>query len=470
MRRLIIMLVVGLLLCLPLDVAADEPEPSSDSEPQAHTVKPGETLVTIAQRYGTDVTSLMRLNRLSDPRNIYVGQRLRLHSAPADVSSWQYHALQLGEDLSLLACRDSADVRTVAQVNGLLNPAVVLPGTSVLLPGQDEPSMLGTAGAGVTQLELAFRYGASLWEMVRSNPRPLYAGECVVLPETVAEDASNTLPYPLKSLTLSDQPIERGETVVLKVEAYAPVSCDVTYLDKTVNCFDQGEGQLYALLSLSPMLEPDTYEVKMRIRSEESEMAMTLPIVVTPGRFGFERIDLPPSRQALFDPDLLRYESNLVDSVANVRTAQRYWKLPFDYPVYSSVSSYFGARRSYGGSYNSYHSGVDFRASTGVPVKTPAGGTVIMAEALTVRGNAVIIDHGWGVLTGYWHLSKFDVEVGQRVEKGQIIGRVGNTGLSTGSHLHWQLWVDGKPVDPLQWTGEFYDFPDPKPPVERNAE
>ena len=186
--------------------------------------------------------------------------------------------------------------------------------------------------------------------------------------------------------------------------------------------------------------------------------------------FGFERIDLPPNRQALFDPDLLRNESELVNRIANVQTAQRYWQIPFEYPVHSSVSSYFGARRSYGGSYNSYHSGVDFRASTGVPVKTPVAGTVVMAEALTVRGNAIIIDHGWGVLTGYWHLSEIGVEVGQFVKQGQVIGRVGNTGLSTGSHLHWQLWVDGKPVDPLQWTGAFYDFPEPKTPVFNSTE
>ena len=469
MRRLLILLLIVLLLT-PLAVLAREPEPPPDSEPPTHLVQPSETLGTIAQRYGTDVKTLLRLNRLSDPRDIYVGQRLRLHPSPVDVSDWEHHGLQLGEELTLLACYDRVDARTVAQANGMLNPASALPGASMLLPALDEHPLLGIAGPETTQLELAFRHDVSFWNVVRANPEPLYTGECVLLPKTASELETALLPYPLKSLALSSQPVERGETVVLSLETHAPASCDVAYLGKTAHCFDQGEGQLFALLSLSPMLEPDTYDVEVRVRSDGSETAMTLPIVVTPGRFGFERIDLPPSRQVLFDPELLQNESRLVDSVANVQTSQRHWQLPFDYPVHSSVSSYFGARRSYGGSYNSYHSGVDFRASTGVPVKTPVGGTVVMAEKLIVRGNAIIIDHGWGVLTGYWHLSQIDVEVGERVMEGQVIGRVGNTGLSTGSHLHWQVWVNGTPVNPLQWAAGFYPFPDPKPALERNAE
>ncbi len=86
-----------------------------------------------------------------------------------------------------------------------------------------------------------------------------------------------------------------------------------------------------------------------------------------------------------------------------------------------------------------------------------------MAEKLVARGNAVLIDHGWGLVTGYWHMSKIDVKVGQRLTRGEVIGKVGNTGLSTGSHLHFELWVNGVSVDGKQWldpnglTG--YEFP-----------
>ena len=79
----------------------------------------------------------------------------------------------------------------------------------------------------------------------------------------------------------------------------------------------------------------------------------------------------------------------------------------------------------------------------------PADGKVVLAEPLQVRGQVVILDHGLGVMSGYWHLSQIDVTAGQFVEEGQVIGLVGNTGLSTGSHLHWEVRVGGVPVDPI---------------------
>jgi murein DD-endopeptidase MepM/ murein hydrolase activator NlpD len=85
----------------------------------------------------------------------------------------------------------------------------------------------------------------------------------------------------------------------------------------------------------------------------------------------------------------------------------------------------------------------------------------VLAEPLAVRGNAVVLDHGWGMLTGYWHLSTMEVQVGQQVAPGDLIARIGNTGLSTGAHLHWEMWVGGVNVDPLQWLEPLYPWADP---------
>jgi len=99
-----------------------------------------------------------------------------------------------------------------------------------------------------------------------------------------------------------------------------------------------------------------------------------------------------------------------------------------------------------------YHTGQDIAVPQGTPVRAPAAGVVLLAEPLHVRGNAVVIDHGAGVTSNYWHLSRIAVRKGQQVKRGDVIGWVGTTGLSTGAHLHWEIRVYGVPVNPVPWT------------------
>jgi murein DD-endopeptidase MepM/ murein hydrolase activator NlpD len=104
----------------------------------------------------------------------------------------------------------------------------------------------------------------------------------------------------------------------------------------------------------------------------------------------------------------------------------------------------------------SYHEGTDFAIPSGTPVYAPADGVVMVAEPLAVRGNAIVIDHGWGLYSGYWHLSEFKVTPGQTVKQGDLIALSGNTGLSTGAHLHWDMRVLGLNVDPMQFTRQVF--------------
>jgi murein DD-endopeptidase MepM/ murein hydrolase activator NlpD len=136
------------------------------------------------------------------------------------------------------------------------------------------------------------------------------------------------------------------------------------------------------------------------------------------------------------------------------------WQTAFQLPINSflEISSTFGARRSYnGGPYRTYHEGVDFAAYGGTPVLAPAGGTVVVAEFLYVRGGAVIIDHGLGIYSGFYHLSSIAVAPGDVVTPGQIVGEVGTTGLSTGNHLHWDLLVDAVWIDAQAWLDQGMD-------------
>lgn len=121
------------------------------------------------------------------------------------------------------------------------------------------------------------------------------------------------------------------------------------------------------------------------------------------------------------------------------------------WPVTGVITSPFGWRRSPFGSGAEFHQGLDIGANMGTPVKAAAAGTVISAGWYGGYGNYILIDHGGGMSTGYGHLSRIDVSNGQQVQRGQLIGAVGSTGASTGPHLHFEVRISGKPVDPTAY-------------------
>jgi murein DD-endopeptidase MepM/ murein hydrolase activator NlpD len=150
-------------------------------------------------------------------------------------------------------------------------------------------------------------------------------------------------------------------------------------------------------------------------------------------------------------------ETAYLDTVFAPISAEQLWQGAFATPVRGVQTSPFAIRRSYnGGALGSYHGGVDIAANQGVPVAAANRGRVVLAEALHVRGQSVCLDHGLGVYTCYYHLSQIKVQKGQIVDKNQVIGLVGSEGVSTGPHLHWEMRVTGKAVDPWPWTTRAY--------------
>ena len=130
------------------------------------------------------------------------------------------------------------------------------------------------------------------------------------------------------------------------------------------------------------------------------------------------------------------------------------WSGPWLIPVVGEVSGVFGSRRTYDGvPGDSWHHGHDIAANQGDPIVAPAAGVVVWTGELIVHGIGVIIDHGAGVYSGYWHMSLIAVREGMEVAPGDWIGNIGSTGLSTGPHLHWEVIVQGIDVDPVQWLG-----------------
>ncbi len=154
------------------------------------------------------------------------------------------------------------------------------------------------------------------------------------------------------------------------------------------------------------------------------------------------------------DPDTFRATVDLVNGEIDRYAAMRRLaeRLPLTRPIADApVTSGFGTRIDPFLGTLAMHTGIDFRALEGTPAHATAGGTVTVAAYTGGYGNMVEIDNGNGITTRYGHLSRIDVTVGQVVAKGAVIGHTGSTGRSTGPHLHYEIRIDGSPIDPLIW-------------------
>lgn len=124
----------------------------------------------------------------------------------------------------------------------------------------------------------------------------------------------------------------------------------------------------------------------------------------------------------------------------------------FKQPLQGIITSLFGHRRFFNGQPRNPHSGLDIAADTGTPIDAAGSGVVTLADDLYFNGNTVFIDHGQGLITMYCHMSRIDVEAGQRVQLGDTIGAVGATGRVTGPHLHWSVSLNGTRIDPQHFV------------------
>jgi murein DD-endopeptidase MepM/ murein hydrolase activator NlpD len=208
---------------------------------------------------------------------------------------------------------------------------------------------------------------------------------------------------------------------------------------------------------------PGDYPVTVRgydAYDEPFELEGTL--TVADGGYIKEKIIIASSeKKQIFDPGLEEkkmLEYRKVQSVITRKRDEQLWAGTFIMPAEGRITSPFGTYRTFNTGGEERHLGVDIANKEGTPVRAANRGEVMLAEELIVRGKAVIVDHGRGVFSIYNHLSAVAVEPGEKVEKGQIIGYMGSSGLATGSHLHWEMRVFKWVVDPMEWTKTTFTY------------
>jgi murein DD-endopeptidase MepM/ murein hydrolase activator NlpD len=175
-------------------------------------------------------------------------------------------------------------------------------------------------------------------------------------------------------------------------------------------------------------------------------------IGVTPRDWPIERVNGVPAKTVDPPPAIAARMAREQAAVSAARTRddpRTGFAEHFVWPVEGRISGRFGNQRIYNGTPGSAHSGMDIAAPAGTPVRAPAAGVVTFADDLYLTGGTILLDHGHGVSSNFLHLSRMDVQPGDVVTQGQVIGAVGATGRATGPHLHWGMnWFDVR-VDPL---------------------
>jgi murein DD-endopeptidase MepM/ murein hydrolase activator NlpD len=220
------------------------------------------------------------------------------------------------------------------------------------------------------------------------------------------------------------------------------------------------DDEYVALLGIHAMQDPGLYPLYISGNLPPGEpyfgggFEFSQLVLIRDGGYPFDPV-LTVSPETI-DPKVTEPEDEIWESLGVTVSPEKLWDGVFQSPVpeiYNDCwTSLFGSRRSYnGGPYDYFHTGLDLCGGVGTKIFAPAAGRVVFAELLSVRGNATVIDHGWGVYTAYDHQSEIYVKVGEFVQPGQLIGLGGATGRVTGPHLHWEVWVGGIQVDPLDW-------------------
>jgi lysostaphin len=167
--------------------------------------------------------------------------------------------------------------------------------------------------------------------------------------------------------------------------------------------------------------------------------------------FPIQRLRMTKEQDAQYEAPSVQEEYRLIRAAINHHDAEQAWQGAFALPVDGRISTRYGVQRYRNGKKVGVHKGIDIAAPTGSPIRAANAGTVTLRRDFGLHGRTIVVNHGSGVVGLYLHLHDFDVAEGDLVKAGQVIGSVGSTGVATGPHLHYALYVHGTAIDPVLW-------------------
>lgn len=420
-----------------------------------YIVQSGDTLTTIAVQFGVTVDELLAANSMNPGDLIYVGSPLIIPGLEGVTGTLETQEIPFGENLRSLSRRYHISIAKLVKLNHIVSPWELYAGASLILPtNQAEISQQNRTvlAPGQTFLELAVKTDTNPWSLAEVNqlhqPSAVLPGDVLFVPQQVLA-GPGAFPAPITDVQVSN--FYQGETGEIQITAAPGLSLQGTLNKHTFPFFATENGPYIGLQGVHALADPGLYSLTITgTLPDGATFTHSQPVMVRARGYIYETITVPP---ALIDPEVTNKEEDFVRPMVNQFTPERYWNGLFlsPSPCPTCINSGFGNRRSYNGSaFTYYHGGVDF-PPVAIEITAAADGVVVFADLLDVRGNFTLLDHGWGVFSAYLHQAELYVKPGDFVKAGQVIGLIGNTGRSTGAHLHWEIWVGGVPVNPLIW-------------------
>jgi murein DD-endopeptidase MepM/ murein hydrolase activator NlpD len=461
MRQLILGLFIFFTLTFSFSpVSAQETSP----ERPVYVVQEGDSLFSIAIKFGVTVDDLIKANELANPDLLSSGMELVIPGLEGVRGRLVTETITLGQTLRTLSIRHQIAPEQIMRLNRITSPMEVFAGASLVIPQVDNAVLFegrAVLEPGISLFQLSVSENANPWLVTQTNlisqPWQILPGELIF--SAAGSSAAVNLVSPLiQNLQVSPLPLVQGFATSISVSAAQPIELNGSLAGYPLRFFTNENGVQIALQGIHAMSDPGIYPITLEGRLADGKTFSFEQMVVLQAA-GYSREDINGVDPQTIDPTVTEPENLIIEAMVANASPEKLWDGFFISPGYDPewITSWFGTRRAYnGGPYAFFHTGIDYGGGTGTTIKAPAPGIVIFAGPLTVRGNATVIDHGWGVYSGFWHQSEIQVQVGERVGAGQIIGLVGGTGRITGPHLHWEIWVNGVQVNPLLWLSQSY--------------
>jgi LysM repeat protein len=456
-----------------------------------YVVKPGENLWTIAQNYQVSLKEISQANNLENESRLTIGQIIKIPLWDKNIddrekaiqkeekkseSSYVEHIVLYGETISTIAQKYHIPIETVCQLNQISTRDYIYPGQRIKIRVNEQVSsalaslpegekienniqsyqeisetetVYYTVKPGDTLCGIAQKYAVSVEGIVAvnylTNKNILSVGQKLQIPAIGAIGGNNI------KTNVIEYTIAKGDTLSSIAQKFNIRMYDIMSLNELQNVNRLSVGQklnIPASASAAEQASSSTSVVKTTERKDivyHVQKGDTLWRIAQQYEVSLKSIT---SANSISENSRLSVGQKLI--IPNARSGPGSGSSPsFSWPIKGLITSHFG-NRTLGGR-SDYHTGIDIDGRTGDSIRAAESGKVSFSGRISGYGNTIIVDHPGGYSTVYAHNSANLVQKGQSVSKGEIIARLGATGNATGSHLHFEVRVNSKPVNPLNY-------------------